>query len=620
MSAIIAIFHRDGSAVSPRLIQTMLAGRPQRGPDGARTVVREAVALAHQHFWLLPEEWGEEQPLEAGTTLLSADIRLDNREELGRLLELSGTDLRATSDARLFLHSYQRWGRNCLDYLLGDYAFALWDAQKEWFFCARDALGERDLSYYLTDDLFLAASEISQLLAHPAVQPRINEDRVAAYLADLYDDQQASFFTDIYHLPPAHALLVTAHGVEQWRHWDIVEGSTLQYSDEQEYVEHYRSLLSEAVRCRLRSSGPIAVSLSGGLDSTSLAALAAPHLQGGSQGQLHSFSYAFDELASCDERMYIEPIVDRYQLQAQYVPCDDRWTLKDLPEWPVSRDFVFSDPFALLPLAVMETAQQAGTRLLLAGYFGDTLSGGAHYWALDMLRYGKLGTLAQIMRAYPSWELWQESVVNRGVRQLLPSSITDSYRRVRPRLTAVEAPGMHANLAQRAAMLAQRDREMRRAKFSSPGLSHRYFALMSNSFSQGIAATRHQYNEHGLEITQPYFDRRLVEFMLAVPAYVLGRPGYTRLLQRRAMIGYLPELVWQRPQRTTFAPLMSKGVREKESAAVGQLLTHMQAAERQYVRQEWIDEYRQVPYEPTREWNFLWKCISLELWLRRYWS
>ena len=111
MSAIAALFNRDGAPIDPLLPQRSLETRPERGPHGARIVVEGHVALAHQHFWLLPEEWGEEQPLQDGPIFLSADLRLDNRQELGSLLGLSTTEIGTTSDAQLLLLQLQSLGR-----------------------------------------------------------------------------------------------------------------------------------------------------------------------------------------------------------------------------------------------------------------------------------------------------------------------------------------------------------------------------------------------------------------------------------------------------------------------------------------------------------------------------
>jgi asparagine synthase (glutamine-hydrolysing) len=267
----------------------------------------------------------------------------------------------------------------------------------------------------------------------------------------------------------------------------------------------------------------------------------------------------------------------------------------------------------------MEAAQAAGVRLLVAGYFGDTLAAGGHFWALDMLRDGRFGMLASTIREHSSARLWRDYLFDNGLRQLLPYRLARAYRSLRPRASEPLAPGIHPNLVARSDLKQRTAARSRKGGFATPGFGHRYLALTPSSFSQGFATTRHQYNEHGLEVAMPYYDRRLVEFVMATPAYMLGRPGCFRLLQRQAMVDSLPEAVWRRKRRTTFAPLMYKGLRDREQETVRRILTNSQIVEREFVRRDWLEEKSQKPYEPSAEWSFLWRCICLELWLKRYW-
>ena len=279
-----------------------MAARPERGPDGHDSCLLGHVALAHQHFWLTPEEWEEKQPLLSGHCTLSSDARLDNREQLIQLLHLDQEQAVGLSDASLIMHSYYQWGVDCLHYLLGDYIFALWDDRKQHVFLARDALGARDICYYVDKIRCLAASEVSQILSHPAVEARINDNRVAARLGHLWDKPEETYYENIKYLPPAHGMIVTAERVKLWRYWDVDAHKTIHCRDDREYADQYLVLLTDAVRCRLRTVGPVGISLSGGLDSSALAAIAVPLVPKLVFGQERfvSFSYLFDELRSFD--------------------------------------------------------------------------------------------------------------------------------------------------------------------------------------------------------------------------------------------------------------------------------------------------------------------------------
>ena len=126
--------------------------------------------------------------------------------------------------------------------------------------------------------------------------------------------------------------------------------------------------------------------------------------------------------------------------------------------------------------------------------------------------------------------------------------------------------------------------------FNYPGFSQRYQTLMDSSMGQGMAISRHLYNGYGLELTLPYFDRRLVEYVLGIPAYILGRPGNYRRLHREAMSGRLPENVRLRPRRTSFEPLLPKGLRDMEKHTQRQILKDALVVDRGYIRGEWLNE------------------------------
>jgi len=617
MSAIIAIFNRDGRPVDPAEWEGMLRARPERGPDGARALSAGPVAVGHQLFRLLPQEIGETQPLATDGLLLSVDARLDNRHELGRALGLDDERAAALSEAQFIARAYRRWGLRCPEHLLGDFAFAVWDEAERRLFVARDPLGARDVCVYVDDRLCVVASEATHIMAHPAIVPRVNDDRVAAYLAGLSDRPEETFIRDIRFLAPAHALCVTAERVDQWRYWDI-EPATGRYRDERDYAERYRELLDAAVSSRLRAIGPVGVSLSGGLDSTTLAALAAPRLPAATgQTQFKSFSYAFDDYPSCDEREYIRPLVEQYGLDPTWVFCDDLWSLKDLSRWPTTPDYVLSDAFAWFPAAVRAAAAEAGVRGLLAGYFGDTLMSGQQYWALDLALGGRFGLLARTARENWSEFNWRSSFLEFGLRRLIPPGAANLYRRIRPRQATAVAPGIHEALLARTDLATRLSPAPALGK-ARPGFRQRYGSLTGSNFSQSVVV-RHQYNRSGMELLEPYYDRRLVEYVLSVPAYVLGRPGDHRRLHRQATIGLLPEKVRTRPRRTSFVPLVEKGM-AMEIGMLRRLMTDPLVVERSYIRDDWLRAQLAKTYEMTDAWTFLFRAIFLELWLQRYWA
>lgn len=619
MSAVLAIFNRTGEAVLSPVVSAMLTASAHRAVDGQAVWQQGAVALAQQQFW----QSSPHALLAAGELTITADVRLDNRADLLAQLPLAA-ETPAPSDATLVLLAYQKWDVDCPRYLLGDFAFVLWDARRQRLFAARDPLGVRDLCYYIDDERALLASEIQQLLAHPAITARLNEGKVAQYLASLWQDQAETFYQDIFYCPPAHTLSISAAAVECRRYWDVDPHDQLRYRQPEAYTAHFQELFTQAVACRLppQNGRPIGISLSGGLDSAAVAAVAASQ----TSASLHSFSYVFDELPECDERAYIEAVVSDCGLQATAISGDDKWPLSDRATWPVLRDFVYADPFVRLPLAVMAAAQQAGCRLLLTGHYGDILFAGGQYWLLDMARQGHWRQLAGIFLRYHTDIRCRQDVWEYGLRPLLPRRARQAYRRWRPRSlaaaagTAAQHPALHPRLIQRADLEARRRQTVGEAAFPAPGQWPRYRHLTLSVIPQGIAAARQLYNQHGLEAVDPFLDRRLVEFAMSAPADQLGRPHRSKWALREAMRNDLPVSVRERRHKTRLLALLERGLREREQATVHDILAQPEIVRREFVRAEWLQQALTFGSDWPQNRAFLWLCLSLELWLQRFWE
>jgi asparagine synthase (glutamine-hydrolysing) len=620
VSGICGVVNFDGAPVDTALLRRMTAAAPYRGPDGVRHWVDGNAGLAHQAFHVTPESVRERQPLASadGRFTLVADARIDNREELIRALRGGGLPLEPT-DADLILAAYQRWREACAERLLGDFVVAVWDKADQKLFLARDALGARSACYHFDGRRCLIASEVRQILDVPGFQARINEGKVADYLASLNDDRAETLFESIYYFPPAHTVTISKAGVYKHRFWDIDPEARIRYRDDREYAEHFLALVTAATRCRMRSIGPIGLSLSGGLDSTLVAAVASKLLPEATfpQARLKSFSNVFDHLKSCDERDYIGPVVERLDLDATYLPCDDRWTLKDLPHWPVERDWIWADPYALLPAAVAVAARDAGCRVLLDGHYGDILFLGGRYWAADLVKEGRWKDLGRAMRDHRRDIRWRADLLDHGLRQLVPAGFKHLLRRVVPRPLPQRNPSFHPAIAERVNLRASAVEDDRSRRYTAPGQWVRLTALTDSSWAEGSGEAKRYYNRHQLEVESPYHDRRLVEYVMALPADQLGRPWRSRWMQRNAMTGLLPDAVCERTSKTAFDPLVTRGLLERERETVRTILGPARSAERSFVRRDWFEQALVKDRFTAEDIDQLWLIIGLELWLGR---
>jgi asparagine synthase (glutamine-hydrolysing) len=621
MSAILAIFNRRGQPVEPQIVDKMLAARPEHSQDGTDKWIAGPIALAHQHFYVTPEEVGERQPIQDGLTshVITCDARIDNRQELFDALHLSPSSSFALSDATFILKAYTQWGEACVDHLLGDYAFVIWDSSKKCLFGARDPLGARNLVYFCTEHVCIIASEIAVIQAHPSAPNRINEAKIAEDLAGLYHNLSETLFEEIYYCPPGNCMIVSQDQMRLRKYWDIDPGKKIRYRVDRDYAEHFLMLLKDAVNCRLRSTGKIGIALSGGLDSSSVAALAAHQIttNAASPQKLLSFSYIFDVLKQCDEREFIRPLVERYEIEPHYLLCDDQWTLKEAASWPILHDFLVADSVARLIEKVKQEAAQSGCRILLSGNYGDVLFASREHWLGDMVRDLRLLDIVRTLSTHRSAINWRSELFENGLHQLIPISLKKIYRRWRPREAFQNRPWLHPDLIERTGLRQRALSDERWKKFTNSSRWDFYQILMANFHSESLSAVRSSYHVLGLELLSPYFDCRLVEFLMAIPADQLGRPWRTKYILRNAMQEKLPEIIRDRLGKTSYYPLVELGLREKERETVLKILDNSRIVRDRFIRGDWLNKELHAQ-NWSRDGFDLWICITLELWLKHY--
>jgi asparagine synthase (glutamine-hydrolysing) len=612
MAGIAFILHRDRRPVPSEELGGVLAALAHRGPDGERVERLGAWALGHRHFWTTPEEMGERQPLAArgpedgAAVHLAFDGRLDNRAEL--LAELDVTPA-APSDAALALAAYRRWGEACFERFLGPFAVLFVDSGRRRVVCGRDPLGDRSLVYHLTPELFLCASEEGALLAHPAVPADVDEETVARFFALAPARPGRTFFTGVSELPPGHLLSVPFDGgearLEAWWHWRV--GEPERGVPDAEWAERFGATLRESVRCRLRSIAPPAALMSGGLDSTSVAALAARELAaGGSEAPLATLSWVFDELPGSDEREFMAPVVEALGADPVWIRGDDAWPLRDRQSWPVALAAPYNGLYRRLRERAYRAARTRGASVVLTGECGDQLFFGGADWLRDLLADRRFGAaLAGVAR----------ELALSGRTDLPRFGLRSALARARGRpLAARPEPEWLTPKARELAGGAAWGRWEGVAGVPRP---EQRAGLLDPRIAASIQVESSLAAAEGIEVRRPYRDRRLVELALALPAHQLYRPGWIKWATREAMRGLLPEPVRLRRRRSSLAPLTRRGLVEREAATVRSLLDAPGARWPEYVRKEWLAELFPVRLAAGIDGPAAlaaWQCISLELW------
>ena len=284
----------------------------RRGPEGTGIWYQNSVGFGHTLLATTPEAVFERLPLRHSETgcVITADVRLDNRADLIASLGLRERAA-ATGDAEIILLSYLTWGERCVERFLGDFAFAIWDPRKQQCLCARDQFGMRPFYYDLgRRQDFAFASEARAIVALPGRSYALNEERIADFLVNELEghDTSSTFFQDLLRLPPAHILIVDPNHVRLERYWHLAPQRELRLPSDEAYAEAYLDVFSQAVRRRLRTIGPVGSMLSGGLDLSSIVAIARQELARSGTGPLETFSGVGPDAEACIETRMITAV------------------------------------------------------------------------------------------------------------------------------------------------------------------------------------------------------------------------------------------------------------------------------------------------------------------------
>lgn len=320
MSGILGILHLDGAPVERQLLEGLAEFHKFRGPDAQQAWTQGNVGFAHALLRTSEDCADERQPFQLGDNIwITADARVDGQRELVSKLTDAGQKPRAEAcDAELVLRSYRAWGAECVDHLLGDFAFAIWDAPNQRLFCARDQMGVKPFYYAQVGPVLIFSNTLDCIRQHPAVSNRLNNLAIADFLLfDINQDPATTAFADIRRLPAAHALQCERRTVSIRRYWTLSVTEPIHFKHDSEYIERFRELLDQAVADRLRAKSA-GILMSGGLDSTTVAAAAKRILTANGGLSAHTVVLSHD-----DERRYASLAASALQIPIQFRFADD---------------------------------------------------------------------------------------------------------------------------------------------------------------------------------------------------------------------------------------------------------------------------------------------------------
>ncbi len=560
MSGISAILHFDGSPVSPGDVKRMANVLSPYGPDRQRTLVRGNAAFVFCLHQLTPEDIFEQQPLIlANRYILLFDGRIDNRHELAEAVNIASADLHVTSDSTIAMRLFDRWGDRAFERILGDFAIIVMDMQERQLICARDHMGSRVLHYHLSATRFAVATTPDALFSLSWV-PRIwNKDKVADTLINRGLNEETTYYENIFRIAPASMIRLSGSRLAKSQFWFPENSADVRFKNDHEYVEAFQEHLHAAVKVRLRSRRAPCATMTGGLDLSSIAVVAADMLVA-SGNRLDTFTavpesgFRKEETQGLyyDETPYVRQIAE---LNGNITPHFVQPRKTPILEQIAEQIRVGGVPSGgmlngLWVMDIYAAARSLGHNVMLCGEMGNlTMSNDGRGIFVELLRTGRL--LKLFGEIASSGQRWRKMLRHYTVGPFIPATIFRKYKQWTrgPYPPWYEYSAIRTDFAVQSGSVDRAAREY--LSFDDPPPRDSKL-IRANEFhnwcemADWFAAVRARF---GIDTRTPAADRRLVEFCLGIPNDQYRRKGQERWLIRRAMQGRLPQKVLSNPKR-----------------------------------------------------------------------
>jgi asparagine synthase (glutamine-hydrolysing) len=585
MSGIAGLLRFDGRTVARHHLERAANALGQYGPDRSEIFAGGTVGLAHVLMRMTPEDRFDRQPWRGVSgSLITADVRLDNRDDVLMRIGVTPREAAELPDSRVLLAGWEKLGDDIWPTLRGPFAAAIWDPRRHVLTLARDHLGLNVVMWHKSERFFAFATMPNGLFAFADVPRELSEEKFADFLVLNHADHVTTMYRNVFRLSPAHVMHVKSDGsVTQRRYWSPAEIKPVRLPSDQAYADGLRACLDVAVRRQMRSAHPIGCLLSGGLDSSSVAVLAARALADKNQRLAAftgvprlGFNGPFPTGHYADETPYVDAIQKAVgNIDVSYVRNDACNDFAELERFFVALEGPVRNPTNLgWVLAILRLARTQGRRVLLGGLCGNyTISWHGWSQAVAHLLRGRLRTawrqsnLYYRRTPYSRWvalqKLFVEPLVptqlgNWADRRRHPSRIAawQDHAAIRPDFAAAMAVDARAKSAGHDFLYRMRPDERMR------GLGQVDYTGDWHAAEKAVT---------GVEVRDPTADVDVVSYCFGVPPEQYLAEGVDRSLIRRAMWGLLPESVLTNRLSGLQAPDWYEKLERQRDALAGQI-------------------------------------------------
>jgi asparagine synthase (glutamine-hydrolysing) len=621
MCGIAGFLKTDGTPADARILHRMTDAIAHRGPDASGLHVEGEVGLGHRRLAIIDLSAGI-QPMsnEDDSLWITYNGEVFNHADIRPELEAAGHRYKSHCDTETMLHAYEQWGDQSVTRYRGMFAYAIWDRKKRSLFCVRDRLGIKPFYYYWDGRLFAFGSEIKVLLEHPEISARFNDALLPEYLAFGYNGGEETLFEGIRRLMPGHTLTLTRGAVpklEIKHYWEAPCPTRFDDRPDSEWIAECRSKLEEVVRMRLMSDVPLGMFLSGGVDSSAIAAL----IKRMTSGPVKTFSVGYSE-SRFSELSEARQVADRIGTDHHQVLVSMEEFFNALPKlvwhedepitWPSSVSLHFVSKLAAERVKVVLTGE--GSDELFAGY------GRYRFYQLN----------ARWMRAY--------STVPSGVRHAIQHALADS-----PLLSAAVRRKLGHTFLGRGANIeslylnnfycafgAKEQRKLLTRQFAanpyasylqrwdsvvqSPTLPRLLFADQKTYLVELLMKQDQMSMSCSIESRVPFLDHRFVEFAASVPPHMKLRGKHGKYILKKAVEDLIPHDIIYR-KKMGFPTPITAWLRREEARGFGDYLRDPDGVLAAYVDlpylKELLDKQQRGVHDAT---DRIWRLLNLQVW------
>jgi asparagine synthase (glutamine-hydrolysing) len=612
----------QGEKVADSSLAAMVASLCHRGPDDAGIFLEDNVGLGHTRLSIIDLSPAGHQPMfdASEQTVITFNGEIYNYRELRNELLREGVRLRSHSDTEVILYLYRKYGVDCPKYLRGMFAFAIWDRRTKSLFAARDRIGIKPFYYYWDSHQLVFASEIKAILQAPGLDLDLSPAAIVTFFTYGHSFAPQTIFQKVQKLPPGHWLMARGAEVTLQRYWDLPVLATIKNGDLAGSAAKLRCLLQDSVRCHLIADVPVGVFLSGGIDSSLIAALAARE----TPERIQTFSVGFDVGG------YYSELADARLLATTIGSDHHELVVESLEVPPLLQKLVwhYDEPFAdaaCLPTYLISAFARRSVKVVLSGEGGDEVFGGYRRYVTQLLsayyqRFARWCRPGSFLR-----RLIESRKGLRRVKKVLESfDYPDGDERYANWLT-VFTPSLRREFF--AGALQEFERTYDAAEIYRRCFADAGFDSLNRILSVDIKTwLQDTYLEKvdkatmavGLEARVPYLDTSVVEYAFSLPGtYKISR-FRKKLLLRAAAAGLVPQRILNRPKHGFAVPL-DEWFRGPLAEYAREILLDGRLDARGFFCRAAIERLLESHRQGANDYGtHIWQLLNFELWHRCY--